>query len=92
MRPPNQPAMAPIGTPMKMMTTWTTKATVMLIRAPSSNRLSRSRPSWSVPRRWLGENGGSGSVAVGEDRLEVLDLVRPRREERAEDPAEQQQR
>ena len=42
------------------MTACTTKATVMLIRAPSRRRLSRSRPSWSVPRKWFGENGGSG--------------------------------
>ena len=31
-------------------------------------------------------------VAVGEDRREVLDLVGPRRDERAEDAAEQEQR
>ena len=49
-RPPNQPAMAPIGTPMQMTTIWTTIATDMLIRAPSISRLSRSRPIWSVPR------------------------------------------
>ena len=61
-RPPNQPASAPTGTPMKMMTAWTTKATVMLIRAPSSSRLSRSRPSWSVPRMWSGDSGGSGRL------------------------------
>ena len=59
-RPPNQPAEAPSGTPMVRTTIWTTIATVMLMRAPSRSRLSRSRPIWSVPRMWPGLNGGSG--------------------------------
>ena len=71
-RPPNQPAIAPIGTPMAMTTIWTTIATVMLIRAPSSRRLNRSRPIWSVPRMWPGLNGGSGRPPFFDHRLEVL--------------------
>ena len=40
-RPLNQPAIAPIGTPITRITSWTTSATLTLIRAPSRRRLKQ---------------------------------------------------
>ena len=47
---------------MSSTTTWTTIATVKLICAPSMMRLSRSRPSWSVPSTWPSVIGGIGPL------------------------------
>src|SRR6187200_1684380 len=52
-----------------MITIWTTNATVTLMRAPSRSRLNMSRPSWSVPRRWPGENGGTGRLPLAKTAL-----------------------
>jgi hypothetical protein len=59
-----------------MITIWTTNATVTLIRAQQ------------VIRR----EGRQRAPAVGEDRLQVLDLVGPWGEKRPEDPGEQEAR
>ena len=64
-----------------------------LIRAPSRRRLEQVAAELVRAEDVVrASNGGSGRLPFARTACEVLDLVRPRREDRPEDPAEQQQR
>ena len=89
-RPPNQPAMAPIGTPMNRIDELDDE------RDADADPRAVEEAAQEVPAELVGAEQVARvarrqrPAAVRDDRLEVLVGVRPRREERPEDPQEQQ--
>lgn len=61
-QPPRHPAHSPSRMPMTVEKTTTSSGPMSAVRPPKMRRLSRSRPSESVPSQWAADGGARKDV------------------------------
>ena len=92
MRPPNQPAMRADRDADQDDDGLDHQRDRDADARPVEQAAEQVAPELVRPEDVVGRERRERSVAIGKDRLQVLDLVGPRRDQRPEDAAEQEQR